>query len=217
MARQLKPYVVDEVTSPNRLIRVPVYFDREKKDFFVEISGREDRVCADTVDAVKRLAKELLAKCVEYCWEPMIFIEPECSWEDRRSYGGRDGQHGASVEFKFSRFDRSPNPVKPEDWIYRDHILDFEASKPSDLRRRDREANKDLENVWPGEDDVVIPYDERTWEGLFALKKSVDEAHSQLLALMKRKDLADRLRLVGASLSVPILPAAVGKAKRMRR
>ena len=65
MTRQLKPQVVDEVSSPNGHVKLPVFFDRNEKDFYVEVTGPDDRVRADSVNDVKKLARELLAKVTE--------------------------------------------------------------------------------------------------------------------------------------------------------
>ncbi len=220
MPRELKPRVIDEVESPNGLLRVPVYFDRNEKDFFVEIAGRADRVRAESVVEVKKLASEMLAKAIAYDWQGIIAIDNERSWEERHGnyrFGGRvRSQIGASIEFEFERLERSPNPVQHDKWIYREHTLDFEAGKPTKHAREQRERNEKLVTMWEINMTAVILYDDETWAGLLAMKRAVDEAHAKLTALVGRKDLAERLRLVGKQATMPILPAAVGEARGRR-
>jgi hypothetical protein len=214
MTRQLKPQIVDEVKSPNGLVVLPVYFDRNEKDFYVEVTDRSDRVRADSVIEVKRLAKEMLAKAVAFAWEGVIILELQGSYEERHrpgspSYGGL--RFGASVQFEFRRMERSRHPTDPNKFVYRKHLIDFEAAEPDAWKRKRREKNEDLEHCYSSMDDVVLPYGEETWAGLHAMKRAVDNAQAQLEALVARKDLADRLRLVGKQAAIPILPAAVEK------
>jgi len=220
MSRSLKPHVVDEVSSPNGLIRLPVYFDRTEKDFYVEVTGRDDRVRADSVAEVKKLARELLAKAIEYKWEGIITIEMgesyDAKYKQMGTYNYRGQRFGARVEFEFDRMERSPHPTREGHAVYRKHTLDFEEGKPDAYSRKQREKNADLKQWGCSAEAIVLPYDEETWAGLQAVKRAIDAAQAQLEALIARKDLADRLRLVGKQAPMPILPEAVGATKGRR-
>jgi len=220
MSRSLKPHVVDEVTSPNGLVRLPVYFDRNEKDFYVEVTGHDDRVRADSVAEVKNLARELLAKAIEYKWEGIITIEMGQSYDEKYkspgSYNYKGQRFGAQVEFEFDRMERSKHPTLDNGFVYRKHTQDFETGEPDAYTRKQREKNANLTTCGGSVDTIVLPYDEETWAGLHAMKRAVDAAQAQLEALVARKDLADRLRLVGKQAPMPILPAAVGETKGRR-
>ena len=215
MSRQLKPQIVDEVTSPNGLVRIPVYFDRNEKDFFVEITGRDDRVRADSVHEVKKLAAEMLAKAVEYKWEGIIVVEMEESYDEKYkaagaySYKGHAG-FGARIEFEFDRLERSRHPTREGEFVYRKHTLDFEAGEPSTFSRTEREKNASVKTYCPF-DATVLPYDDETWAGLLALKRAVDDAQAKLEDLVARKDFAERLRLVGKQAPMSFLLPAGGR------
>ena len=220
MGRQLKPQLVDEVRSQNGLVTRPVYFDRNEMDFYVEITGPEDRVRADSVHEVKTKAKELLAQAVAYKWEGVIIVELFSSYDDAHKPGTTSYSHhqfGSSIEFVFDRMERSRHPTKPTSFIYRKHTVDFEAKKPSEYDRRQRANNEEHRHYHVSDlHAVVMPYDEETWAGLHALKQSVDAAHTKLHTLVNRKDFADKLRMVGQGPAIPILPAAVGESKGRR-
>jgi hypothetical protein len=221
MTRQLKPTVVDEVTSPNGLVRLPVYFDRNEKDFYVEITGMDDRVRADSVNEVKKLAQEMLTKATTYKWEGIIAVELGDSYDKKYktpgSYQYKNRQFGAMVELEFDRMERSKHPTQEGRSIYRKHTLDFEADEPSAYSRKQRDENRDLKQFYPPMDTVILPYDDETWAGLHAMKRAVDTAQAQLEALVSRKDVADRLRLIGKQTQTPILPAATGDTKTERK
>jgi hypothetical protein len=221
MSRQLKPQIVDEVKSPNGLVALPIYFDRNEKDFFVEVTGPNDRVRADSVTEVKKLAQESLVKATSYKWEGILAIEMEGSYDDQYktpgtyNYRGRAG-FGAKIKFEFHRMERSPHPTRPGTFVYRPHTLDFEATERIDSIRKRREENLDLQTYGCSLNATILPYDEETWAGLHAMKRAVDDAHAKLAALLERKDLADKLRLVGKQAVMPILPSAVGEERKRR-
>ena len=217
MTRQLKPQVVDEVTSPNGHVKLPVFFDRNDKDFYVEVTGPEDRVRADSVVEVKKLARELLAKVTEYKWEAIIAIEMGQSYDEKHKSPGsasyRGLRLGAIVDFEFYRMERSKHPTQTNRFVYRRHIVDFEENDPQDYDRKRRAENRDLLQWGVGHEATVLPYDDETWQGLLAMKKAVDAAQAQLETLVERKDLADKLRLVGRQAIPPMLPMAVGSER----
>ena len=97
MTRQLKPQVVDEVSSPNGHVKLPVFFDRNDKDFYVEVTGPDDRVRADSVNDVKKLARELLAKVTEYKWEGIIIVEVEQSYDGKYKSPGSFNYRGQKL------------------------------------------------------------------------------------------------------------------------
>jgi hypothetical protein len=212
MSRQLKPQIVDEVRSANDLVRLPVYFDRNEKDFYVEVTGLGDRVRADSVIEVKRLARELLAKAVAFKWEGIITIKLEDTYEKKYAHNYQGQRFGTSIKFEFDRMERSQHPTRHEkEFVYRQHTIDFEESDPNDWHRKRRDRSEELKRYYSQMGDVVLPYDEETWAGLHAMKRAIDEAHAKLEVLIERKDLIDRLRLVGKQAAMPILPAAVSK------
>lgn len=219
MARKLKPHVVDKVRSENGQVTLPVYFDRDEKDFFVEIAD-DEVVRAPSVDEVKKLAREKLVTAIAYSWEGFITVEVNDSWEEERSrhFGAPQTRtEGAQVGFQFGRMERSPHPTKPGKWVYRRHTKDFEAVALStyDLERRAR--NQDLINYWSIESTAELPYAEETWAGLLALKAAVDSAQERLMAFINRDDVAAKLQLVGKQKLAPMLPEAItGKAKAKR-
>ena len=192
MSRQLKPQIVDEASSPNGHVKLPIFFDRNEKDFYVEVTGPDDRVRADSVSEVKKLARELLTKVAEYKWEGIIAVEVESSYETKQ---------------------RSKHPTHKDRFVYRKHTVDFEANEPQVYDRKRRAENLDLQQwgVDPGA--TVLPYGEETWQGLLAMKKAVDAAQAQLEALVERKDLAEKLRLIGKQPQAPMLPAAAGSER----
>ena len=206
MTRQLKPQIVDEVASPGGHVRIPVYFDRNNLDFYVEPPGGGDKLRAGTAREVKQLAKDMLTKVVPFTWEGIIIVKTKSTWADGNHHERYVSTMGTRVEFEYTRWDRSPHPTNKGHFVHRLHTKDFDDT--NDYNRKRRERNEDLKNVWTGEDDVVLPYDDATWDGLCALKRAVDAAQVQLYALMKRKDLAARLRLLGTQPAMPILPEA---------
>lgn len=216
MTRQLKSQVVDEVASPNNLVRLPVYFDRNEKDFYVEITGPNDRVRANNVQEVKRLAREMLARAVEYKWEGIITVATKPSYDEQHKtgtiyYRGRD-KHGAAVEVEFDRLERSAHPTRPREYVYRTHTIDFEAREPNPIDEKRRVDNADLKQWGVNPSATVVLYDDAVWAGLLAVKRSVDAAQAQLEALVGRGDLDEKLRLAGRQVPVPMLPEAVVEA-----
>lgn len=213
MTRQLKPQIVDEVSSLNGHVKLPVFFDRNEKDFYVEVTGPEDRVRADSVAEVKKLARELLAKVTEYKWEGIIVVEVEKSYDGKYkspgSFNYRGQKLGARVEFEFDRLERSEHPTQENRFVYRTHEIDFLAREPDAFSKRQRTENRDLRQWGTGMNSTILPYDDETWQGLLAMKRAVDAAQAQLEALVERKDLADKLRLVGRQGMPPMLPIAI--------
>jgi hypothetical protein len=209
MTRPLKPHKVDEVRSSNGLIELPVYFDRDKKDFFVTVGDdRDGQVRADSIPEVKRLAREAMAKMIPYKWEGFIFVEVGRTWKEEN----RNHKNGSQVGFSFTRMERSPHPTKPEHFVYRKHAIDFEATSnpdgPSEYARLRRERNENFEDFWVG-DEVVLPYSDELWNGLLAMRAALDEAAAKLKALIEGSGLADQLRLMAKQGAPPMLPAAV--------
>ena len=213
MTRQLKPQIVDEVSSLNGHVKLPVFFDRNEKDFYVEVTGPEDRVRADSVVEVKKLARELLAKVTEYKWEAIILVEVEQSYDGEYkspgSFNYRGQKLGARVEFEFDRMERSKHPTREGHFVYRTHEIDFLAKEPDAFDKKQRTENRDLRQWGAGMNSTILPYDDETWQGLVAMKKAVDAAQAQLEALVERKDLADKLRLVGRQVIPPMLPMGI--------
>jgi hypothetical protein len=211
---QLKPQIVDEVSSPNGHVKLPVYFDRNEKDFYVEVTGPDDRVRADSVAEIKKLAKEKLATAIEYKWEGIIVLELEQSYDAKYkapgSYQYRGQKLGAQVEFEFDRMERSKHPTRPGHFVYRSHTIDFEAKNPDAFDRKQREENRNFRQLGARLASTTLPYDDETWQGLLAMKKAVDAAQAQLEALVERKDLSEKLRLIGKQPQAPMLPAAAG-------
>ena len=140
MTRQLKPQIVDEVSSLNGHVKLPVFFDRNEKDFYVEVTGPEDRVRADSVVEVKKLARELLAKVTEYKWEAIILVEVEQSYDGEYkspgSFNYRGQKLGARVEFEFDRMERSKHPTREGHFVYRTHEIDFLAKEPDAFSKK---------------------------------------------------------------------------------
>jgi hypothetical protein len=214
VTRQLKPQIVDEVSSPNGHVKLPIFFDRNEKDFYVEVTGPDDRVRANSVVEVRRLTQALLAKVTEYKWEGIIVVEVEKSYDAKHkapgSYEYRGQKLGARVVFEFDRHERSKHPTQENRFVYRNHTIDFLAAKPNAFDKKQREENRYFKQTYVGLTAIVFPYDDETWQGLLAMKRAVDTAQAQLEALVGRKDLADKLRLVGRQGAPPMLPAAVG-------
>jgi hypothetical protein len=213
VTRQLKPQIVDEVSSPNGHVKLPVFFDRNEKDFYVEVTGPDDRVRADSVSEVKKLAREKLATAIEYKWEGIIVLELEQSYDAKYKAPGnyqyqyRGQKLGAQVEFEFDRMERSKHPTQPGHFVYRSHTIDFLAKDPDAFSKKQRAENRDFRQVGARLASTTLPYDDETWQGLLAMKKAVDAAQAQLEALVERKDLAERLKLLGRQGVPPMLPA----------
>jgi hypothetical protein len=70
--------------------------------------------------------------------------------------------------------------------------------------------NAETEYFYESESMVALPYSDELWEGLQAMKRVIDDAHAKLKALVERKDLADRLRLIAKQGGMPILPEVAG-------
>lgn len=213
MPRPLKPHKVDEVRSPNGLITMPVYFDRDKKDFFVAVGeGRDEEVRADSVSEVKQLARDAMAKMIPYKWEGIVIVEVGQTWKEEN----RSSKQGAQVGFGFDRRERSPHPTRPGHFVYRKHTIDFErVNGDSEFARKKRERNEETDHYWVSQGDVVLPYSEELWNGLLAMQAALDEAGAKLKALIEGSSFADRLRLMAKhGAAPPMLPEVVGEKSR---
>jgi hypothetical protein len=202
MPRPLKPYKVDDVRSPNGYTTADVMFDRDRKVFFVEITpgDKESRVEGDLLLDVKQKAVAALAASQKYDWTPLIEISVSEAWYNNSSV------EGASIRFEFRRFERSPNPIYPNRFVERPHVLDL----PDDPgpRRTQRESHRDIspysgrDEIGPAvkdERDALLPYRQDVWDGLVAIQQSIDEARQKLVALLQRKDAAHLLMSAGRS------------------
>ncbi len=195
MARQLKPYKVDEIRSPNGYTKAPVMFDRNSKRFFIEaVPGDTDsRVWSDTLDDVKRRGTAALADAQKYEWTPLIVISVSEHW--KRDPESRD----ASLVFSFRRFERSPHPVRGDGFVERPHSLDVTDAKGR-VENRDIEPCSVSGKIGPAiakDDDALLPYSQEVWDGLVAIQDTINDARVRLEQLLKRKD-AGRVLMLGA-------------------
>jgi len=208
MARSLKPYKVDEVRSPNGYTRADVMFDRDSKKFFVEIvpGDKDSRVVSDLLADVKKEAIVALGNAQKYDWIPLIEVSVSKTWAHH------DEGLNASIRFEFRRIERSPNPVYPDRFVERAHPLDL----PEDgigSRDQQREEHRDIspyvgrETIGPADDDgaALLPYRQDVWDGLVAIKQSIDAAREKLDALLKRKDASVLLMSAGRSAAAQAL------------
>jgi len=200
MARSLKPYKVDEVRSPNGYTRANVMFDRDSKKFFVEIvpGDRDSRVVSDLLTDVKKRAIIALGNAQKYDWTPLIEVSVSETWAHHE-----EGQN-ASLRFEFRRIERSPNPVYPDKFVERAHPLDLNLK--NGIRDEQREQHRDLspytgrETIGPADDGAaLLPYRQDVWDGLIAIKQSIDAAREKLDALLRRKDASVLLMSAGRS------------------
>jgi hypothetical protein len=192
MPRPLKPYKVDDVRSPNGYTTADVMFDRDRKEFFVEIvpGDRFSRVTADLLVEVKKKAITALAAAQKYEWTPLIEVEVTEAWYNNNSDG-----IGSSIRFEFRRFERSPNPAHADRFVERPHPLDcFAGGGPKSTHReqhRDTSPYSGRDSIGPADDDkegALLPYRQDVWDGLVAIQQSITAAREKLDALLKRKD-----------------------------
>ncbi len=196
MARQLKPYKVDEIRSPNGYTKAPVMFDRNSKRFFVEAvpGDRDSRVWSDTLDDVKRQGTEALGNAQRYEWTPLIIVGVSQHWKSG------PGSHDASLVLTFRRLERSPHPVRDGSFVERPHALDTTDSAEERAQHGDIGSCSDTGKIGPAIDDddsAMLPYSQEVWDGLVAIQATINDAHAKLKQLLKRKD-AGRVLMLGA-------------------
>lgn len=212
MTKKLKPHTVANVRSPSGHVERPVYFDREEKDFYVEIA-EGDVVRAPSVAEVQKRAKERLGATVPYTWKGIIIIEVKDSWEQQNNtfYRRSAAEFGSALGFEFSRLERSPHPSKEGKFVTRKHTLDFEASLKDSAdywvtsAQAERERNEGVTAYHDIDSTVVLPYSDETWNGLLAIKSIIDEAHAKLETFMRQPDVSVRLDLAGKKHQAPML------------
>lgn len=203
MSRSLKPYKVDQVTSPNGYSHADVMFDRNAKVFFVEIvpGDKDSRVTSDLLEDVKRVARSALERAQSYAWVPLILVNVSEPW----FHHNKGVQGGVKLEIR--RFERARNPSHEDQYVERAHPLDAPPMPGPRLERR--ELHRDIERysgpdveIGPqladanGDTEVLLPYEQATWDGLCAIKLALDDAHARLRSLLRSKDVG---RLLGSA------------------
>jgi hypothetical protein len=103
-----------------------------------------------------------------------------------------------------SGYDRGP--IEREGYIEREHAIDFEAGDPSEYDREAREKTLERPDSYTNNAGVVeLPYEEDVWQGLLAMKRSVDDLHARVGELIGRADFRDKLKRFAASGATPLL------------
>lgn len=211
MARPLKPFKIDSVVSKSGRMRKEVLFDRNKQRFFVELAPGE-RVEGTDLNDVKRRAKEMMVAFESYEWSQLIYI----NFDNER--GWHHGDEGEQVGFSlaFRRFERAPNPLHAGSFLERPHPHDVPSD---DLAEGQRAEHRDVVG-YRGPDKIgsdpdrdgaiaLLEYDEAVWEGLCALKRTIEDARDKISMIVRRKDVSRVLKG-----EILVLPPSKSSAKR---
>jgi len=203
MARKLKPYKVDHVVSPNGLFGADVFFDRDEKEFFVDITpdDLDSRVRADSLHEVKELARAALQRAQSYEWTAFIIVSTSEPVWFRESYH----QCHAGLRLEFRRFERSPNPAYPDRFVERDHPLDL-PTQEGPTTKRWREACAIRSYSAPSEEEVLLEYDQAAWDGLCAISRIIGYASERLRSVLQSSELKRLLRDAGDGPAALLLP-----------
>lgn len=200
MPRDLKPYVVDQITSPDGLVHADVMFDRNAKRFFVEVTpgDKSSRVEADLLEDVKRDGREALGRSSRLEWTQLMLVEVDRPWHTSAD------RQCAGIKFEFERFERAPHPSISTRFLKRDHVLDvpeeYRKERPDWRPSMFEGPSKVGCHIEPdGTGCVLLEYDEAVWSALHRIKETIEGAYDRLAKLLQQKDVA---RLLVAAPSV---------------
>lgn len=196
MARALKPYKVDQVTSEDGYSRADVFFNRNTKDFFVDCIPGDigSRVEGKVLDDVKRRAQEHLSNTRSYEWVQMIEVtasDPSHQWDSRTVLAG--------IDLHIRRFERAPHPQAYGEFVERRHRAD---SENFDDRIRHYNGNVEL---GPRRSESgrcyaahLLPYDQELWETLLHIQSAIEESMKRLVAIVGSKSMSKLLERLPA-------------------
>jgi hypothetical protein len=198
MARELKPFKVDEVSNFETGVKVLIYLDRGDKTFFGIVGDK--RVEAKTADECKSAVYKELQAFRPFVWEKVI----EASTNEVEHVGGNpapgevpEDRHSTHIELHFRRYQQAKS-LAGEGYIERGF----------DTVKEDFESpfRKKWVHNWRDNGSVALPYTDETWGKLIAIEAGIEELNRRLSQLLDPKDGAKRLLALQVRALLPAAP-----------
>lgn len=192
MPRQLKPYLIGEVTDARSRVTVQVYLDRnaEPKVFFGEVSG--ERVQADSESGCRQAILAKLHEVVRYEWRRVIVVHTggETAWD-----------RGLRVEYRVHEIAERP----PGATAYRPYAERRTAMMPSGPHESVSDYTGPTESD-PAKGTFVLPHSDVTVAALDDLRDRMETLEARLREILG----ADNAPALLAGMVARLLPAASG-------